>query len=249
MNEQLKILLTLQHLEIHIHKTQEKLKVLAQQFNRLDEEFISLKEILEKKKDALNEMRKAYRSMESDVQTVQARLQKSEVSLRSVKTNREYQSMLKEIDDQKNKIWSMEDVMLEYLENIEKKEAELKAKTEECHSFELQAEKEKTRIALEREDVEKQLDSMLESRQEVSGKIPADLVQGYLLIKGRVGDVAVAAAKNAVCHGCHMNIPPQMYNELQQKDEIAYCPHCQRMIYWAKKEEIIIEEEFSVPKD
>jgi len=249
MNEQLKILLTLQDLEIHIHKTQEKLQVLAQQFNRLDEEVVSLNEILEKTKAALTETRKEYRAMESDVQAVQAHLQKSEVSLRSVKTNREYQSMLKEIDDQKNKIWSMEDVMLEYLENIETKEAELKVKAEECHSFELRAEKEKKRIALEREDVEKQLERMLESRQEISGRIPADLVHEYLLIKGRVGDVAVAAAKDAVCHGCHMNIPPQMYNELQQRDEIVHCPHCQRMIFWAKIEEISVEEELSMPDE
>jgi uncharacterized protein len=29
-----------------------------------------------------------------------------------------------------------------------------------------------------------------------------------------------------------MNIPPQMYNELQRSDILMFCPHCQRIVYW-----------------
>ncbi|MEE9535799.1 MAG: C4-type zinc ribbon domain-containing protein, partial [Desulfobacterales bacterium] len=35
----------------------------------------------------------------------------------------------------------------------------------------------------------------------------------------------------AVCQGCNVNIPPQLYNELQRFDTLMFCPHCQRIIY------------------
>jgi len=31
-----------------------------------------------------------------------------------------------------------------------------------------------------------------------------------------------------------MNIPPQMYNELQRYDSLKLCPFCNRILYWDK---------------
>jgi NAD-dependent SIR2 family protein deacetylase len=30
----------------------------------------------------------------------------------------------------------------------------------------------------------------------------------------------------SVCNGCHMNIPPQMYNEVQRSEALLSCPNC-----------------------
>lgn len=236
MNEQLKSLLALQEIEIRIDHLQESLDALTRRFDAIDGEVTSARKTLEDEKSALGDMRKAYRAMESDVQAVQSRLQKSEAALRSIKTNREYQSLLKEIDDHKNRVWSMEDAMLEHLEAIEKADEAMKGKEASCRRFEIQAQEEKAELALQREDMEKQLEGMQQNRREISERIPRDLADKYRLIKGRVGSMAVALVKDAVCRGCHLNIPPQMYNELQQRDDISYCPHCQRMIYWTKEE-------------
>ena len=29
-----------------------------------------------------------------------------------------------------------------------------------------------------------------------------------------------------------MNIPPQLYNELQRSEQILCCPNCNRILYW-----------------
>jgi predicted nucleic acid-binding Zn-ribbon protein len=39
-------------------------------------------------------------------------------------------------------------------------------------------------------------------------------------------------AVNSICNGCNVNIPPQMYNELQRCKSVKLCPNCQRIIYW-----------------
>ncbi|RLB78229.1 MAG: hypothetical protein DRH24_14815, partial [Deltaproteobacteria bacterium] len=37
--------------------------------------------------------------------------------------------------------------------------------------------------------------------------------------------------KDALCHGCNVNLPPQLYNELFLGDSLKFCPNCQRIIY------------------
>jgi predicted nucleic acid-binding Zn-ribbon protein len=43
--------------------------------------------------------------------------------------------------------------------------------------------------------------------------------------------LAVVPVKDAVCHGCNVNLPPQLYNELFRCDSLRFCPNCQRIIY------------------
>ncbi|NJL58289.1 MAG: hypothetical protein HC887_00235 [Desulfobacteraceae bacterium] len=52
----------------------------------------------------------------------------------------------------------------------------------------------------------------------------------YLKVRQRVGNLAVASVSNAVCSGCNMNIPAQLYNELHRFDSLRYCPFCRRII-------------------
>jgi predicted nucleic acid-binding Zn-ribbon protein len=45
----------------------------------------------------------------------------------------------------------------------------------------------------------------------------------------------VVAVWKEVCDGCHMSIPPQLYNELQKSNELITCPSCSRIIYWENR--------------
>ncbi len=72
--------------------------------------------------------------------------------------------------------------------------------------------------------------------ESVAESIDPEIINTYNTIKDTIGGIPVAAVSNAVCQGCHMNIPAQMYNELQRADSIKKCPHCQRIIYWKQDE-------------
>jgi len=63
-------------------------------------------------------------------------------------------------------------------------------------------------------------------------KVSPKIMKIYTSVKRLSGAVAIVPAIASVCQGCNMNIPPQMYNELQRFDGIKFCPHCQRIIYW-----------------
>ncbi|MBW2734063.1 MAG: hypothetical protein JRH20_16875, partial [Deltaproteobacteria bacterium] len=51
------------------------------------------------------------------------------------------------------------------------------------------------------------------------------------------GGIGVVRAAEGACSGCHMRLPPQLYNILQRNETIEQCPNCQRIIYYIPEEE------------
>jgi predicted nucleic acid-binding Zn-ribbon protein len=51
-------------------------------------------------------------------------------------------------------------------------------------------------------------------------------------VRKKVRGNPLVPVQGSICMGCHMNIPAQLFNELQRFDELRFCPHCHRIIYW-----------------
>ena len=69
-------------------------------------------------------------------------------------------------------------------------------------------------------------------RDELVGIVDGDLCRRYEMIFSRRGGVAVVPVRGGTCQGCHMHVPPQLYNQLQRNEQLILCPNCQRMLYW-----------------
>jgi hypothetical protein len=69
-------------------------------------------------------------------------------------------------------------------------------------------------------------------RDELVGGVDADLRRRYEMIFSRRGGVAVVPVRGGTCQGCHMHVPPQLYNQIQRNEQLILCPNCQRMLYW-----------------
>ena len=75
-----------------------------------------------------------------------------------------------------------------------------------------------------------------EKRAVLAKSIPADLLAQYERIRKRNNGIGVIPVWKAVCSGCHMNIPPQLYNELQRSNDLLSCPNCNRIMYFQNQE-------------
>ena len=84
-----------------------------------------------------------------------------------------------------------------------------------------------------RQVLKKTLMRLDKERVVISKNLEPEFLKKFQMIKEQqVTGIAVVPVKDAVCLGCNMNIPPQMYNELQRCDSLKLCPYCQRIIYW-----------------
>lgn len=233
MIEQIEVLIELQGVEAEIRKTNALLETMPRRLESLEEEKRTLQEAVEAGSVEVADWRKQYREQEAESKVLLNRISKSREKLHQVKTNKEYTSSLKEIDELKHQHSKLEDAMLECLDRIEEAESSLKERREEMESqtadLDEAAEALQQEIARTREAAE----SLNAQAGAVAEKVPADLMKVYQRVKSQQArGVAVARVAGAVCQGCNMNIPPQLYNEVQRRDQLYFCPNCQRIIYW-----------------
>jgi predicted nucleic acid-binding Zn-ribbon protein len=237
MREQLSILVRLQAIDSDIQKIEKRLGKVDGELAALDSELEDFESSLNEKVSIGEEHHKTFRSLESDTNMNLPKISKSKEKLSSVKTNREYQSLLKEIEDLKTVNSKIEDQMLEILEQTEQSEVQLEEKTKELKSIKVRVASDKVDITKTAEDDRKRLAVLQGDFQALLDTINPDILKAFTSVRSRIGKLAIAKVENAVCAGCHMNIPPQMYIELQRFESLMYCPQCQRIIYSSKLEE------------
>jgi len=234
--EQIASLVKLQQIEIETSSIKMKLNNVDQRLGKLDDRLLDFRQVIDEQESVINEMNQKYRGYEAEVRLNLDKIKKSEAKLSSVKTNKEYQASLKEIDDIKEKNSKLEDEMIQFLDRIEEAENLLKAKMTEYSELQTQMHIEKEIIQKETDEGKLLLADLDVQWKTVSSGIDSDLLAIYNRVKSNQSNaIGIVAVTDAVCQGCHMNIPPQMYNELQRGGSLKKCPICERIIYWKKE--------------
>ena len=232
MKQKLINLLEFQKVEVKIGRLSDALDSVAGKLDALDAEQASHEEVFEKDSAAMEHLKKKYRALESDVKTNESRIAKSQEKLGAVKTNKEYQALLKEVDDIREMNSALEDEMIVCLEQMESFEAGLSEKKRDLKRLQGEIAAEKETIRREAESNTGQLKETEQLRAQLAEEIDKPLMEDYVRVKRIVKTSALVPVLQAVCQGCHRKIPPQMFIELQRSDELKFCPHCDRLIFW-----------------
>ncbi len=225
------VLLKLQENEIETATLQSRLDKLPVEMAALDTNAQNSEKIVSDVNERLSELQQMFRTQESEAKSIQSSIAKSEEKLRAVKTNKEYQSSLKEIEDLAASLSAIEDRMIACLEEIDEKEATLTEKKSELQNILRDIDSEKDHIRQTGEGLQQRIDGLVEARSQVIATTDPELLKLYEIVKKNIGSTAIALVKSAVCMECHVNLPPQMFNELLRFNKVFYCPHCERLIY------------------
>jgi predicted nucleic acid-binding Zn-ribbon protein len=231
IKDTIRLLVQLQEIERQTAAIQLVLNAQPQKMKDLESQRHEAKAAVTKAETLLAELQKMYREQESESKQALSRVAKSEEKLRSVKTNKEYQSLLKEIDELKATQSKIEDRMLEILEEMDEAETEISEKKKDYASENTRVKQESEQLQQDAEQKKSELENLSNDLQSLLGKLDPVSLKKYQSVKKVTDGIAVAAVKNAVCLGCNVNIPPQMFNELQRFDKLLRCPFCQRIIY------------------
>jgi predicted nucleic acid-binding Zn-ribbon protein len=231
-------LVKLQKIDIETGKLKSYLRDVPFQIKNLDQKLEEFTHKVESDEDLIADFNKQYRICESDIQLNLGKIEKSQEKLRAVKTNKEYQSSLKEIEGIKAINSKIEDGMLEFLEKIETAEKTLNESKQQSSRIveEIGREKESCRLSAEKSKID--LAALESDRDTATVALAVGLLDIFNRQLMKQGDgIGIVEVKNAVCQGCNMNIPSQMYNELQRGNSLKYCPSCERVIYWQDQDE------------
>jgi predicted nucleic acid-binding Zn-ribbon protein len=236
--EKIQSLVALQTIEAEIRRVQAQLAETPAKLAAVAQELEAFEATLAEEDAQLQAAQKAYREQEREAQMVLAQIRKSNERLATVKTNKEYQSILKEIDDLRRKNSLIEDGMLASLDGIEAVEAALTQKKAQAQSLRQTADRRQVELERENQELTAQLADLTRAGREAAQAVDPVLLEHFRRVQGQVKQGAVAPVIDAVCQGCHLNIPRQLFNELHRFDELIFCPHCRRIIFCQEEAEV-----------
>lgn len=236
IQEQITILVALQGVEFEILRTEKQIFALNGEASSLGQAAAEHETQVAAEKEALDGLKQTYRELESESKDNSAKIEKSNEKLRAVKTNKEYQSILKEIEEIQKKNSGVEDRMIELLDQLESQEAAVKQKETQLAQFVQTCNEKKIKIADRIDQQAQAVEQLQEKQAQIRTSADPRILTILDDVKTKVRGMAVVPVEQAICMGCHMNIPPQLYNELLRYDEVRFCPHCNRIIYWKEKD-------------
>ena len=231
MQEQLLLLIELQKADSAIRTLNVRKTKLPEKIAELERNLVVSTAAVDAVKNRHEELTKRQREKETDLKKGQDTLKKTQERLTEVKTNKEYQAVLKEIELIKAKSGEREDEIISTLEEADRVRGEVKVKEAALEEYRQEYEKERKTVEAELGNLDNELLILRQKNDEIRKQIAGDILRRYESILGLRNGIAVVEVWKEVCRGCHMNIPPQLYNELPKATELISCPNCNRIIY------------------
>lgn len=206
-----------------------RVKKMAEDLNAIERKF-------QEKQDRLDLLKKEDRKIDQEIQELDEKIERSNIKLSLIKSNKEYKAALKEIDDLKHVKSQTEDKAIQVMEEIEELEKICSENKEKEAEIREEFERDKGEIERELEALDEELKIVDQKRDTFTHAIDQDLLRKYVYLKGHKSGQALSPVVGGVCQVCHMNIPPQTFNELIRGDSLMTCTNCGRVIYWADDE-------------
>lgn len=230
--EQVKILAELQKIDTEIHHLRQALAEHPAIQKKLDSVFEAKKVHLKAAEDELKAAQMKQKEKEMDLGSREEKIKKLQVQLYSLKSNKEYQAMELEIKGLKADKSVLEEEILKLMDGIESvrskvtQEKEALAKEEKVYKDETAALKQKN------SQLQGQVAALEDKRKTYVPGVDPKILPQYERILAKRDGLALVPVINNSCGGCHLELPPQVVNEVHMQDKIHTCESCARILYW-----------------
>jgi uncharacterized protein len=233
--EELETLCEMQKLDTQLIEHERKNTQAPKRLAEIEQDLQKAKDKAAKEKEIIEELDKERRRKEKELDTEKERIKKVQVKLYEIKTNKEYQAVLKETEAAQAANDKTEEEIILLLERIE----ELRKDYEASVAYVKKRDKE---VEAERKELEKEIIAvgsvvtrLRKERDALLSKVSREAKTRYnMLIEKRSG-LAVVNVKDGVCLGCYMNIPPQLFIEVSKNVRLITCPSCNRIFYYQEE--------------
>ncbi len=232
MKEQLDLLWELQKIDLELKSVKDLQEKYPREIKRLDEKEKVEREKIQKEKEKVELLEKERRQKEGHLGLEQERVKKSESRMFEVKTNKEYQALLTEIEGLKVSKGREEEEILQLLEEIDELKKAISKREKEMITVLAKIEAEKKTLQEKMTRDQAALRKGTERKEALTKQIESSLYRLYSTLKEKRKGVSMVSVKQETCQGCFVNVPPQMFIEVQKNNSLIRCPNCNRILYW-----------------
>ncbi len=232
MRKQLEKLIALQTIDLRVLEMEREKSQIPQIITLLEEDLRKEEEKFLAEKTELEKLQKERRQKEKDLEEEVDKVKKAEARVLEIKTNKEYQAVLKEIASAKKLNRQREEEILEILEKFEEAQRRISGGEKELEGKRKETLRQLTELKQKEASFEQEMAGEVRQREEKKKEISRELLSRYRMLADKRQGIAVARVANGACQACHMNLRPQLYIELQRQESMIICPNCSRILFW-----------------
>jgi predicted nucleic acid-binding Zn-ribbon protein len=232
MNDQLELLLKLQVIDYDIGELERSKEYLPDMIENLNHEIEETRQKLAEAKNAQEEARVRQGALELEIKSQEGNLQKYQQQMMSIKTNKEYDALVSEIDSLKESLSNNETELLQTLETSEELEKQIGEFEEKAEQV---AGNNEQQLEILRQKIDSIGDTMStkeKARSEVMQEIPRTTLSVYERVRRGRGGQAVVAVKRRACGACFKALTPRQVQQVKSGDRVYTCDHCGAIIFW-----------------
>jgi predicted nucleic acid-binding Zn-ribbon protein len=233
LKDQLLLLTELQRHDARIQELEQMKKSFPAKLEVMTADLRKVEQMLERERSSLSDTETWRKRQEDEAKSDEERAQAAKQRSAAVKNAKEYmaserelQATRKSAQERQEEVGKLSGAVETAKKSIEQHEADFAALKEHVAGEEKAAQ---SKIA----ELDAQIGDERKLREVAAARVRPDVLKKYSAIRMRRG-LAMAPVKNGTCQGCNMNIPPQVFNQLQRGDSIELCGTCNRIIYWDK---------------
>jgi uncharacterized protein len=233
--EELEILCEMQKLDTQLIEHERRRAQTPKRLAEIEEELRQAKEKVANEKLIIEELDKERRRKEKELDAEKERIKKVQSKLYEIKTNKEYQAVLKETEAAQAANDKTEEEIILLLERIEELRKDHDAAVAFIKKRDKEVETEKKEVEKEMSSIESVVSKLTKERDGLLGKVSGDAKARYKVLMEKRSGLAVVNVKNGVCLGCYMNIPPQLFIEVTKNTRMITCPSCNRIFCYREE--------------
>lgn len=204
------------------------------QLTAVESRIAELTTTLETARAARDQVSRRQSELEAELQALEARVVELEGKMYggTITASRELQAMAGEVESIKRRRSTIEDHILEAMDEREPLDAEVQrlegeeaAAGEEAFALEGQIEDAEGEIGIEEANE-------LAARAALVVHVPAPLLEQYERIRSRLGGIGAARLVGVSCSGCHLSLPAVEVDRLKKAppDTVVLCDQCGRIL-------------------
>jgi predicted nucleic acid-binding Zn-ribbon protein len=221
-----------------LRDAQQRLDVATKSVRLQDRRCNDLAEKLKLTQAKHRELQVRGNSLDLDMRSRDAHIERLRNQQQSSKNNKEYQSLLVEINTRKVDRAKVDEEAMRVLEQTETVGAEAAAlatalEGERAKHAELKAQMGDTVVQLQAE-----IDSLQKPRDDLAAALPPKARTAFDKLADHHDGEALAALikpdrrkEEYACSGCMMDLVTDVYNKLHSRDDLVFCPSCRRILF------------------
>ncbi len=231
IKDQLRKLVELQNMDVEVYRLRRDLHDRPLEIEKFKGEFEAKKATLKELEDKLKGIQLKQKDSEGELKQKEEAISKADIQLLQLKTNKEYQAKLLEIENIKADKSLIEEKILMGFDDVEAARKSVDAERATVTQYEKEFLTRKKEVEDTMAVAQDQLKVKESQRSRITPDVRPDFLGRYDRILQNKDGLAIVPVNNQACGGCYMHLTEQFVHEIKMHDKLMMCDMCARILY------------------